>query len=331
MNALKKVGIGIAVLFLVIWITSMFLPNSYHIERSLVINTSADVIFEEVNDLKKWPNWSPWEEKDPNMKKTWGEKTAGVGGSNEWESELEGDGTMIIVESEPNTHIKTKLEFLDWGSIAFGTWTFVEEDGNTNVTWAMDGDAEDIMSKYMALMFDGMLGPDFEAGLAKLKEFCESKPAKSAYNCEYLEIPGMLAITLKDTTTSAELSQAMGNMLPKTYNYALSLEVEEIGHPFTIFHTMDENMLIIESGVAISDEIEVSPEFMLRKIPSCYVVSTIHEGPYNKLLEAHEAIKNYIADNGHEQSGPCWETYLNDPGEITDSTLWRTEVVYSVR
>ena len=331
MNALKKVGIGIVALLIVVVIISVFLPITYHVERSTVINTSADVIFEEVNELKNWPHWAPWDEKDPNMKKTWGEKTAGVGGWNEWESEAEGNGRMTILESEPNTHIKNKLEFLDWESTSFGTWTFNEEDGTTKVTWAMDGEAEDIMSKYMALMFDGMIGPDFEAGLAKLKEYCENKPAKSAYNCEYHEIPGMLAITLKDTTTSAELTEAMGNMLPKTYNYALSLEVEEIGHPFTIYHTMDENMLIIESGVSISDEIEVSPEFMLRKIPSCYVVSTIHEGPYNNLPEAHEAIKKYMADNGHEQSGPCWETYLTDPGKITDSTLWRTEVVYSVR
>jgi effector-binding domain-containing protein len=73
-------------------------------------------------------------------------------------------------------------------------------------------------------------------------------------------------------------------------------------------------------------------EVVASALPVGMVVSTVHLGPYQKLGEAHGAIKAWCARNGHELAGPKWEIYGHwleewnkDPSKI------RTDVFYLLR
>jgi effector-binding domain-containing protein len=55
-----------------------------------------------------------------------------------------------------------------------------------------------------------------------------------------------------------------------------------------------------------------------------------HFGHYNTLHETHAAIRNWCSANGMKISGPCWESYPNDPGSEPDSSKWQTNVYYPV-
>lgn len=175
MKALKIIlfsVIGIAVLLVAV---GLFLPSSYSAERSIVINAPASVVFNQVNDVKNWEAWGPWQEDDPDMRVEYGEITEGVGASYNWFGK-DGDGTLIIEESVEFSSIKTDLDFGDQGK-AKGRWTFEEADEGVKVTWGIDGDAGgNIMMKYFGLVMDSMIGPYFERGLAKIKEICEAMP-----------------------------------------------------------------------------------------------------------------------------------------------------------
>ena len=58
-----------------------------------------------------------------------------------------------------------------------GFWQFDAIDGGTKVTWGMNGEMS-FFSRFMTLFFDKMAGPDFDKGLAGLKEVCENIPAR---------------------------------------------------------------------------------------------------------------------------------------------------------
>jgi len=156
-------------------------PDTYHVERSATVAAPAATVFGVVDDLATWKDWSPWDKRDPAMKKTLTATTTGVGASYSWEGNKEvGKGKMTIVDSRPNERVAQKLEFIEpFQSVAEVSFAFKPDSADsTKVTWAMDG-KHNFISKAMGVVkpMDKMIGPDFEAGLAGLKRVAEARRA----------------------------------------------------------------------------------------------------------------------------------------------------------
>lgn len=175
MKIIKNIVIGLIILIAVLAAVGMLLPKEYKVERSVTIAAPIDLVFDQVNDLKKNEAWTPW--KDPTMTVTYSEPSAGKGASSSWKSKDMGNGTMTIVESVPNSAINIDLDFGGMGG-AKADWTFAQEGENVKVTEIMTGDqGMNPVKRYMGLMMDKMIGPYFEKGLASLKEVSETKAA----------------------------------------------------------------------------------------------------------------------------------------------------------
>lgn len=174
MRILRGILFTLLGLLLLLVIVSFFLPSKVNVTRSATINAPADRIFTEVNDFKNWPKWMPWSEKDPTMKFTYDATTAGKGAGYCWKSEAQGNGCMKIAESVANSSIQTEIDFGDRGT-SLGSWKFEPEGSQTKVTWGMEADMSKppIIGKYFGLMMDGMVGGDFERGLANIKKITE--------------------------------------------------------------------------------------------------------------------------------------------------------------
>ena len=54
---------------LLILILGMLAPKNYDVSRSIIVNKPKSEVFKSLRSLKKQGEWSPWEKKDPNMKK----------------------------------------------------------------------------------------------------------------------------------------------------------------------------------------------------------------------------------------------------------------------
>ena len=73
--------IGIAALVLVagVLVYASTRPDSFRIERTILVDAPPEAAFARVNDFHRWTEWSPWEGIDPAMKRTYGGPPAGVG------------------------------------------------------------------------------------------------------------------------------------------------------------------------------------------------------------------------------------------------------------
>jgi hypothetical protein len=162
-------------------------PDTFHFERSTLVNTTPDYVFAQVNDFHAWQAWSPWEKKDPNMKRTYSGPTAGVGSSYAWSGNGDvGSGRMTIESVKPAAKIAIKLEFLEpFAAENRATYTFAGVPGGTRVTWAMDG-RSGFLSKAIGLFLDSetLIGPDFERGLAAMKVAAETAARNDARTAE---------------------------------------------------------------------------------------------------------------------------------------------------
>ena len=173
---LKLLG-GLAVLVLLLVVVAFFLPREYRIERTIVINAKPEAVFAQFGDLRAWKNWGAWQERDPGMKTTFSEKTTGVGAWSAWESKSEGNGKMTIKTYEPAKSATYLLEFPDMGMQSNGSMTLQPAEGGVKVVWVDAGDlGMNPLSRWFGLFLDGIIGPDFEKGLAKMKRIVEAAP-----------------------------------------------------------------------------------------------------------------------------------------------------------
>lgn len=151
-------------------------PDNFRWERSIVINAPEDKIAAIVTDFKRNGEWSPWENLDPDMKRTHSGAPSGVGAIYEWDGDDNvGAGRQEITVVEPGK-VTMKLDFLrPFEANNFTDFQFAPEGAGTRVTWAIYG-PNPLIAKVMNMIFDGeaMVGADFEKGLAALKQVAES-------------------------------------------------------------------------------------------------------------------------------------------------------------
>jgi len=166
--------IGIAALVCVLVVAAFFLPSRYSVERSVVIDASAVVIHPLVSDLRRWPEWGPWQEDDPTRVVTLGDKVVGAGASQTWKG-AGGSGSLEITRSEPAWGIAYDIMFN--GEFPAKAEIRYEPRGEkTRVVWRIRGEVGwDLLARYFALAMDAMVGPMFELGLEKLEEKVEGK------------------------------------------------------------------------------------------------------------------------------------------------------------
>lgn len=151
-------------------------PNTYRVQRTLGIHTPPEKVFTLINDLHTWASWSPWEQKDPAMKKTHSGAPEGTGAVLEWEGNKDvGTGRMEVLESIPPSKVRIQLDFFKpFEAHNTAEFTLTPSAGSTQVTWAMYG-PQPYMMKVMGLFCspDKMVGKDFEEGLGNLKALAE--------------------------------------------------------------------------------------------------------------------------------------------------------------
>ncbi len=169
--------IAIAALAVLLVVIAMQ-PPTVRYSRSVTINASANKVFDEVADFRKWMPWSPWEKLDPNTKRTYGGAQSGVGATYAWQGNANvGAGNMKIVEVRPNELIRLELNFeKPFKAQNMTDFTFVQDGGSTVVTQIMTG-KNSCLGKIMGLVMsmDKMIGTQFEKGLNDLKAIAESK------------------------------------------------------------------------------------------------------------------------------------------------------------
>lgn len=166
---LKRVAIGVGAATLLVVAVSFFLPSTYSVTRTQVIAAEPIHIHALVNDLERWPEWTPWLESDPTMTVTRSAVTAGVGAHQSWQGES-GDGELTFTASDPTVGITYDMTF-DGGKYASESIIrYAAVPGGTEVTWNMTGEnGLNPMARYFGLVMDSAVGPMFEDGLAKLK------------------------------------------------------------------------------------------------------------------------------------------------------------------
>ncbi len=173
---MTKILIGVLVLLLAVVGAAYLLPSKFDVARSIDIRDDAEDIFVYVNTLEKWPEWTPWTvAKYPQMKQSFEGPKSGTGAKMVWLDPDNRNGSMIITSSEAKKGITYDLDFEGF-TTSKGRITLEQKGAAVTVTMGLTGDlGNNPIARYMGLMMDGMMGAEFQEGLAKLNDVVEKK------------------------------------------------------------------------------------------------------------------------------------------------------------
>jgi Polyketide cyclase / dehydrase and lipid transport len=174
---LAIIAVVLAIAIAVVLILAATKPDTFTVQRAAVVKAPPEKIFPLINDFHQWGTWSPWEGKDPGMKRNYSGAASDRGAVYAWDGNKNvGSGRMEILDTSSPSKIVINLDFFKPFE-AHNTAEFTmlpQGDGATNISWVMHGPAP-FVSKMMKVFMniDKMVGKDFEIGLSNLKKLTE--------------------------------------------------------------------------------------------------------------------------------------------------------------
>lgn len=162
----------------ILWGGSLFFPHEYHVDRVITIEKPANEVYQFMNNLRNWEQWSLWNKTtDSTLTFFYGQRSDSAGGRQYFNGELLGTGRFLIEASVPNESMVYSL-YMHGGNInAHGRFTFIPKSENaTEMHWIDSGDVgNNPILRYMLPSKISSTEKAFDDGLARIKSVVEQK------------------------------------------------------------------------------------------------------------------------------------------------------------
>src|SRR6202023_950901 len=142
-EVIAVIAVILAVAIAIVLLLSLTKPNSFTVQRAISIKAPAEKIFPLINDFHQWVAWSPYENKDPAMKRTYSGAESGKGAVYAWDGNSNvGSGRMEILDASAPSKIVIKLDFFKpFEGHNTAEFTMLPQGDATTLVWAMRGPA----------------------------------------------------------------------------------------------------------------------------------------------------------------------------------------------
>ena len=328
MRILKILGIGIVVLIVLFLGFGFVLPRQVQIERSITIDRPAANVFAVLDGFKRFNDWSPWAARDPKAKYTVSGPASGAGAKLAWEGDPKtvGSGYQTIRLSVPYSRIAVALD-LDGRDPANANFVLTPEGPGTRVVWSFDTDlGMNPLSRWFGLMFESMIGPDYEEGLANLKRLLERLPATDvagvtaqAVQVEAVPVAYVEGACGKD---EAEIARTVAASFGEVTKFLASRKIAPAGAPITITTRWDDSGYAFDAALPVA---AIPPAADARvRFKQTYAgpaLKVVHRGAHRDMPALYDKLDAWAAIHGFEPNGPSWEEHVTDPGSTPEADL----------
>jgi effector-binding domain-containing protein len=338
MKIMRKILIGIVVLLSIIMLANIFLPGTVVVKRSRVMPISKESAYENIAVLQNWKNWMTWAKLDPNAAYTYSSEPANkVGDFYTWKGNKDmGEGKMTIKEIYGTDSIRFEIDFAGQG-ISPVIFNIASKGDSTEVTWTMKFDFP-FYARFMGFMMDGVMGKDFEEGLAGIEKIGLAQPvgaSKSQFSVE--DSKPMMCLTMLDSCTVDPkiIGDKYNSMFGQLDAEMKAQKLSQAGAPFavTIKYDMNNNFMVFSPGIPVSAEVKdvknKKIKFAKYDAQKCLVYN--YYGDYSTMQASYEAMYKHIGENKMEVAGYSWEEYITDPMVEKDTAKWLTKIYIPIK
>lgn len=173
MKFLKGLLLAVAGIVILALVIALFVKKDYAVERSITINKPESEVFDYIKHIKNQDQYSVWNQRDPQMKKTYTGTDGTVGFISAWEGNKDvGKGEQEITNIIEGDRVDMKLRFKEPFEAEDDAYMATQGMGasQTNVKWGFKGKMAYPMNLMLLFMdMENMLGKDLQDGLNNLK------------------------------------------------------------------------------------------------------------------------------------------------------------------
>lgn len=262
----------------------------FDIEKSIIINTTIDNVWENITDTEKKNTWSPWLilEKNCEQKTKWIPAT--VWYRETWNWDIVWAWEQLITEIIKNEYIKYDLNFLKPFKSSNKSSFHLEKmsDTSTKFTWRMHWSLPFYMFflKKMMILY---IWNDFDRGLKMLKELIEKWKLKTETEYSWTDtFDKKYYIWTKSQTTTQDLWEKIYDNFSSLINIIKEHNIAPLSY-FTIYNKSDllNDYFECESCIEISQndysnfKLPIVSTYFLWYTDEIKVAVTTHKGSYD--------------------------------------------------
>jgi effector-binding domain-containing protein len=132
--------------------------------------------------------------------------------------------------------------------------------------------------------------------------------------------------------SAQQLSKVVPQACGLVWGIVRAQQVKGAGRHVALYVDCLDGQINVEVGVELETPWAGHGEVVVSALPAGTAATTVHFGPYNRLGEAHQAIRDWCATHGHTPAGPNWEIYGHwVDAWNTDPSRIRTDVFYLLK
>ena len=329
---LKKILIGLTAIVVLFFAIGFVLPSKQTVERSASFDAKPAAVYAYLNGYRRFNEWSPWAQIDPNTRYTFSGPPVGVGAKQDWDSKdpNAGKGSQEIIKVEPYKLIQARLLFADFEGENIVSYVIAAEGEGTRLTWRMESDlGGNPVNRWFGTMLDKMVGKDYDKGLANLKSHLEALPKDDIEGIEIASVQTQaqpylyVSAAADEASASAKLAETFG----KVAGYFDANGLKPAGAPIAMTRSFDEKTTRWEFNAGIPVAAAAPPAadsgVQLATTPAGYALRATHTGPYSAMQPSYGKLLAYKAAAGLQDvpGSGAWEQYLSDPANTPAEKL----------
>jgi len=333
MRTFKKILLWLVIIIAMLVVISYLLPGKYTLERSIVTKADRGVVYDLVSYLQNWDKWTEWTKaQDSTVVFSMEGEDGIVGAKRTWIGKVLGNGALVITDLKPTESMSYDLSFNEGEMKSTGKIDLLQQGDSVKVNWTHSGElGYNPIYRYMGLFIDGMMAPDFEKGLARLKKVAEKYPPLPLI--ETVEISEFKALVIKDSCFANEIWPKMGELYTDIMAYISKNSIQPAGYPFSIWYSWDESKpMTMECGMPVKKQMKEEGRIKFVTIPGGKAVVARYFGPYDKTAPTYNALHRYVVENNFSFAAEFpMEEYVTDCMSEKDTMKWQTNIYFWVK
>lgn len=153
-----------------------------------------------------------------------------------------------------------------------------------------------------------------------------TEAALRTYTIERVDLPRQPYVAVRATTPFASIGAQVGALFEELFGWLAQHQVPPVGEPWVRYLAVGPDEVELEVAAPVAAPVAVLGEVISGVRPATAAYRTLHIGPYERLMEAYDAIQREMAANHVATTGAMWEVYESDPSFEPNPEKWRTWV-----